>query len=85
MQIIAYLSLFVTLFNCGVNGANILGVFFYPSPSHHMLGSTLMIELARKGHNVTMLSPFALKENVDNYTHVSTEELLRKGEGNKII
>ncbi|KAI7815293.1 UDP-glucuronosyltransferase [Rhyzopertha dominica] len=38
--------------------ANILGVFHYPKKDHHVLGQTLLKELAIKGHNVTMLSAF---------------------------
>lgn len=79
--IVVALVLLITLFNYSVNSANILGVFTFPSPSHHMLGSTLMKELVRRGHNVTMLSPFPLKEPIANYKDVSLDELIRKGEG----
>lgn len=73
---------FTVLFFCSsIESANILAVFTAPSPSHHMLGSKLMKELVKRGHNVTMLSPFPLKEPIANYTDISTEELIVKGEG----
>lgn len=75
------LCLIVLLYFGTVHSANILGVFYFPSPSHHMLGSRLLKELAKKGHNVTMLSPFPLKNSIPNYTDISIEELVSVGEG----
>ncbi|XP_066259819.1 UDP-glycosyltransferase UGT5-like [Euwallacea similis] len=43
--------------------ARILGIFDMPSVSHHILCSKLMKGLAEAGHDVTMVSGHALKEN----------------------
>ncbi|GLV36006.1 UDP-glycosyltransferase family 35 member B1 [Carabus blaptoides fortunei] len=51
------------------DGARILGVFPIPSPSHNILGTRLMQELAHRGHEVTMVSPFPQKES-KNYKGV---------------
>lgn len=64
------------LFLQNVNSANILGAFYFPSQSHHILGSTLLKELARRGHNVTMISPFPFKEKIANYTDIELKGLL---------
>lgn len=43
------------------DSAKILGVFPYPSYSHTILGQALFTELAKRGHEVTFLSPYPLK------------------------
>lgn len=50
--------------------ARILGIFPFPSPSHRALGTSLLKALAARGHNVTMLSPYPLKEAVPNYRDI---------------
>jgi hypothetical protein len=54
------------------HGARILGVFPAPVPSHYILGNTLLKGLAEKGHDVTMISPFADKNPPKNgsYTNI---------------
>lgn len=64
-----------------IRSYNILGIFHFPSQSHHILGSTLLKELARRGHNVTMISPFPFDEKIPNYTDVKLEGLLEFKEG----
>lgn len=44
------------------NAAKILGVFPYPSRSHSILGQALFTELAKRGHDVTYLSPYPFKK-----------------------
>lgn len=56
--------------------ANILGMFHIPVKSHHVLGSALLKALAGKGHNVTMISPYPLKEKLENYTDVPLKGLM---------
>lgn len=53
-----------------VNCAKILGLFHFPSRSQHVLGSYLLKELAARGHEVTMLSPYPFEEPVANYTDI---------------
>jgi hypothetical protein len=40
------------------HSARILGVFPVASPSHYILGNSLLKGLAEKGHDVTMVSPY---------------------------
>jgi glucuronosyltransferase len=72
---------------CATDGANILGIFPMPAKSHMIVHTALMKELARKGHQVTVFSPFPEKYPIQNFTDVefklSYPELLQKsGEHN---
>lgn len=61
---------FVTFQLC--SSAKILGVFPLASKSHHILGSTLLKALAKRGHEVTMISPFPFDKPVKNYRDIKT-------------
>jgi nucleoside-diphosphate-sugar epimerase len=52
------------------DGARILGVFPQPAKSHMTINSALMKELARRGHQVTVFSPFPEKSKIKNYTDI---------------
>jgi hypothetical protein len=64
--------LLVTIGGCGVKGAKILGLFPFPSHSHFALPSALMKELANRGHQLTVYSPFPEKTPTPNYTNIDT-------------
>ncbi|KAK9891159.1 hypothetical protein WA026_013476 [Henosepilachna vigintioctopunctata] len=68
-----------------VQGANILGIWFHGGRSHHILGEILFKELARRGHNVTMASPFPLKEAFPNYTDIYLSGILEDQESRSKI
>ncbi|XP_045469154.1 UDP-glucosyltransferase 2-like isoform X6 [Harmonia axyridis] len=64
----------------GVGGSKILGVFWTPSKSHHILGSALLQALAKKGHNVTLLSPFIDDVDIPNFKQIKLtgiEDMMR--------
>lgn len=67
--------LLICLINYG-HGANILGIYFHAGKSHHILGEMLLKELATRGHNVTMASPFPLNEPFPNYTDIHLTGIL---------
>ncbi|KAL3268644.1 hypothetical protein HHI36_007748 [Cryptolaemus montrouzieri] len=52
-----------------VESARILGIFPTPSKSHYALGNVLLKELARRGHEVTMISPFEEKHPPPNSSY----------------
>ncbi|CAH0561449.1 unnamed protein product [Brassicogethes aeneus] len=54
-----------------VNSYNILTVFPHPGKSHFNVFQPLVKELARKGHNVTVISYFPLDEPMKNYNDVA--------------
>lgn len=75
------LLLFVTALlyvSYGVEGSKILGVFWTPSKSHHILGSALLQALAKKGHNVTMMSPFSDDVDIPTFKQVKLEGIAGK-------
>uniref|UniRef100_W8C4F8 UDP-glucuronosyltransferase 2B10 n=1 Tax=Ceratitis capitata TaxID=7213 RepID=W8C4F8_CERCA len=55
-----------------VQSYRILGILHTGARSHHIVGSALMKGLARKGHDVTVISPFPLKEPLKNYHDIET-------------
>ena len=55
---------------CATDGANILGIFPLPAKSHMTVHSTLMKELARRGHQVTVFSPLPEKYTIPNFTDI---------------
>ncbi|CAH1153876.1 unnamed protein product [Phaedon cochleariae] len=50
--------------------AKILGIFPIPSRNHFVTGSRLMRELANRGHQVTVVSPFEETGTQGNYTGI---------------
>lgn len=64
--------LLIFLVNRHVDCARILGVFPYPSRSHSILGQALFTELAKRGHDVTYLSPYPFKKApAENYRDIA--------------
>lgn len=70
---------FVALLFCALLALNnfeftsstkILGVFPYLSKSHTILVQPIFIELAKRGHDVTFVSPFPMKNPPENYRDV---------------
>jgi hypothetical protein len=70
---VVYLGLLlVVVLLYGAHGARILGLFPVPGRSHFAVSATLMKELASRGHQVTVLSPFPEKSPIPNYTDIDT-------------
>ncbi|XP_023702334.1 UDP-glucuronosyltransferase 2B31 isoform X3 [Cryptotermes secundus] len=57
-----------------ISAAKILGLMPTPSPSHHIWNRALMLALAERGHEVTVISPDPEKHPVANYTDIVIEE-----------
>ena len=79
-------NVLITVITClyATDGANILGIFPMPSKSHMTIHSVLMKELARRGHQVTVFSPFPEKSPIPNYTDIEFKlsyHKLRKNSG----
>ncbi|XP_065218991.1 UDP-glycosyltransferase UGT5-like [Planococcus citri] len=54
--------------------ANILGVFPLKTRSHYNIYQPVMMELARRGHNVTVINPFPINTSQQNFTDIDTSE-----------
>ncbi|XP_050341903.1 UDP-glycosyltransferase UGT5-like [Bactrocera neohumeralis] len=55
-----------------VQAYRFLGVLHSRIKSHNIVGTALLKELARRGHHVTVISPFPLKKPMDNYVDIET-------------
>jgi hypothetical protein len=53
-----------------IRGAKVLSVFPFPSMSHVIVQKALMFELARRGHEVTVVSFFPENKVIPNYTDI---------------
>ncbi|KAJ9601560.1 hypothetical protein L9F63_000303 [Diploptera punctata] len=63
------------------HGAKILGLFPFPARSHLIVQKALMVELAKRGHQVTILTHFLEKEPVPNLTEIYLETDFKRLEG----
>ncbi|XP_039451155.1 UDP-glycosyltransferase UGT5-like [Culex pipiens pallens] len=59
----------------GTESAKILGVFPTTARSHYIVASSLMKALAKKGHEVTVISPFPQKKPIENFRDVTTTKI----------
>jgi glucuronosyltransferase len=58
--------------------AHILGIFPIPGKSHNIVFTALTRELARRGHHVTVISPFPEKKPIPNLTDIEVK-IVSKG------
>jgi glucuronosyltransferase len=66
-----YFGLLLSIFVAHeAHGARILAIFPLPAKSHFAVSSALLKELANRGHQVTVLSPFPEKSPIPNYTDI---------------
>jgi glucuronosyltransferase len=50
-------------------------LFPVSAPSHAAVNFALVKELARRGHQVTVLSPFPQKKHIPNYFDIAIEKI----------
>lgn len=74
------LSLLVSCLKC----AKILGVFPAPGYSQYILAEALMIEVANRGHQVTVISPYKPNNQPRNYKTILTDDVIQNSDGNFI-
>jgi len=60
-----------------IRAAKVLGVFPFPSRSHLTVQKSLMLELARRGHEVTAVSSFPENKAIPNYTDIELKTDLK--------
>jgi len=58
-------------------GAKVLGVFPVPALSHLTLQKALMFELARRGHEVTVVSFSPENKAIPNYTEIELKTSMK--------
>ena len=54
--------------------AKILGLFPMPSKSHMAVNVAIVKEMAQRGHDVTVISPFPEKPEIPNYKNIVLDE-----------
>lgn len=57
--------------------AKILALFPYPLKSHFIMFDALLVELAKRGHQLTVVNAFPKKQPVANYTEVDVSGCFR--------
>jgi UDP:flavonoid glycosyltransferase YjiC (YdhE family) len=62
-------AVIIQIFDASI-GAKILGIFPFQARSHTFVATALMLELAKRGHEVTVVSHNPYKEKVANYTEI---------------
>ncbi|XP_025987486.1 UDP-glucosyltransferase 2 [Solenopsis invicta] len=69
------LSVLLTILACdqAANGLRILGLFPLHGKSHWIMQEALMKELAKRGHQVDVVTHFPLKKPIPNYKDISLE------------
>lgn len=64
--------LFLTT-NSAIDASKVLLLLPFPGPSHFMMFKVFIEELVGRGHEVTSINAFPLKENLENYTEILIE------------
>lgn len=77
MRLLHILPVFLT-FSTFAYAARILGVFPNPEQSNFVLAEKLMLGLTKKGHEVTVISPFAPVEAPRLYKTISTASVTKQ-------
>lgn len=73
MNIIVLITGILISVNSGLS-SNILAFLPTKARSHYGAFEPLLKELAEKGHNVTVFSPFSMKNPPSSYHHIQVED-----------
>lgn len=74
MRLKTFLCLTVYLIVGYCHAYKILSILPLPWKSHYRIFDPLMVELARRGHQVTVVNPFPKSVKIPNYTEISLKE-----------
>lgn len=66
-----------------LHSAKILAVFASLGYSQFFVGLPLLKQLAKRGHEITLLSPHKPKQSIENIEHIHASGILQMWEGNK--
>lgn len=61
-----------------VKSSKILLVYPIPSPSHGILGETFAEALTNKGHEITFMSPYGMKQEYPNCRHILMDGVVER-------
>jgi glucuronosyltransferase len=71
------LSIFFTLIS-SIYGFKVLGVFPFRAKSHFIVGSAIIKSLHEAGHEITVISPFPLKNSIPRYRDISLADYMER-------
>lgn len=74
MDVLKFLGLFCILFS-SCECYKFLALYQMPTGSHYILASKLFKEIAKKGHEVTFVTPYVEKTPVKNLKVIPVESL----------
>lgn len=77
MKTLCMLVAFFAIFS-QIDGFKVLGILPFGSNSHFAIGSAILKNLHKAGHEVTVISPYPQKKPLKNYRDVSTADFLEK-------
>lgn len=60
---------------CSINASKILGFFPMPSASHVRLGYEIVFELHRRGHDITMITPYPKNVQLENFREIYLKDV----------
>ena len=82
------LFIFILLVNVAY-GARILGLFPMPVKSHSIMDNPYMEQLAKRGHEVVVFSPYLQNKQIANYTdvlfNISLPEIMKQFGGECLL
>lgn len=87
LKMCRYSAAFFLLYSLFVVGEStkILGVFPSPGYSQFILAERLMTELAKRGHEVTVIAPYEPKTSVKNYRTILSNKTLEIPAGECLV
>jgi hypothetical protein len=60
------------------DGFKVLGILPFGSNSHFAIGNSILKNLHKAGHEVTVISPYPQKKQLEKYRDISTADMLEK-------
>lgn len=84
-RLFCYLIFVLLSLSTAVNSYNILCFFPTISKSQVVFSKPLLVALARKGHNVTLVSTFSVQKNIPNYREIIIPVDLTAHSSNKCL
>lgn len=81
-RVFVCLCLLTVAFINVADSAKILGIFPMMAYSHYILGNKLLKELAKQGHEITVITAFPEKSPSKNWKDIDISDAVKEMEGN---
>lgn len=67
------------------HGFKVLGVLPIACKSHFAIGTSILKALHESGHNITVISPFSIGNETENYHEIDIQHILKKQNSRKVL